>query len=326
MNKDMSKGMRVLVTGGAGRLGINLCKNFISNGFQVRIFDLDNERNRKSVRELGRKADIVWGDVTQPDSVRGALEGVDLVVHMAGILPPVTCEKPDLARKVNVGGTGTVVEMIKERGGNIPLIFTSSVAVFGPTPSAREPVSVAKNRPNPRDIYGETKLEAENLIRQSGLDYLILRLTAVMYFTYEVSDLKRMFSVPPDNRIEFCHPDDLELAILNSAKNFDAVKGNTLIVSGGPEQRMLYKNMVGSVLNVMGLPLPPSDKFAREPFYLDWYDTTESQKLLDFQRKSFGDYLNDYSRGLTRRYSALFLPFMRYFVSPLFGRAVVQFM
>ncbi|GAH22381.1 unnamed protein product, partial [marine sediment metagenome] len=38
------------------------------------------------------------------------------------------------------------------------------------------------------------------------------------------------------------------------------------------------------------------------------------------------DYLKDYSRGLTRRYSALFLPFMRYFVSPLLGRAVVQFM
>jgi UDP-glucose 4-epimerase len=326
MIKGERRGMRVLVTGGAGRLGINLCKNFVNNGFQVRIFDLDNERNRKSVRELGRKADIVWGDVTQPDSVRGALEEVDLVVHMAGILPPAAYEKPDLARKVNVGGTRTLVETIKEKGGNIPLIFTSSVAVFGPTPNAKEPVSVKNNRPNPRGAYGETKLEAENLIKQSGLDYLILRLTAVMYFTHEVSDLKRMFSVPPDNRIEFCHPDDLELAILNSVKNFDAVKGNTLIISGGPEQRMLYKNMVSSLLNVMGLPLPSSDKFTREPYYLDWYDTSRSQKLLNFQRKSFGDYLNDYSRGLTRKYSALFLPFMRYFISPLFGRAVVQFM
>jgi nucleoside-diphosphate-sugar epimerase len=287
---------------------------------------LDNERNRKSVKELGGKAEILWGDVTQPDSIRKALEGADMVVHMAGILPPVAYQKPELARKVNVGGTKTIVDLINEKGGRIPLIFTSSVAVFGPTPNAAEPVSPERNAPNPRGAYGETKLEAENLIKESGLDYLILRLTAVMYFTHDVSDLKRMFSVPLNNRVEFCHPDDLALAILNAVKGFEAIKGNTLVISGGPAQRMLYKEMVGSLLNVMRLPLPPAGKFTREPYYLDWYDTTRSQDLLRFQRKSFTDYLRDYSGGLTRRYSALFLPFMRYLVSPLFGRAVVRFM
>jgi nucleoside-diphosphate-sugar epimerase len=200
------------------------------------------------------------------------------------------------------------------------------VAVFGPTPEATEPISPERNAPSPRGAYGETKLEAENLIKQSGLDYLILRLTAVMYFTHDMSDLKRMFSVPLNNRVEFCHPDDLALAILNAVKNFEAIKGDTLVISGGPDQRMLYKEMVGSVLDVMGLPLPPADKFTREPYYLDWYDTSRSQELLKFQQKSFADYLRDYTKGLTRRYTTLFLPFMRYFVSPLFGKAVVQFM
>jgi hypothetical protein len=89
---------------------------------------------------------------------------------------------------------------------------------------------------------------------------------------------------------------------------------------------MLYGEMVGSVLGVMGLPLPPSRKFTREPYYLDWYDTSRSQALLKFQRKTFADYLKDYSKGLAGRYTALFLPFMRYFVGPVFGRVVVQFM
>jgi nucleoside-diphosphate-sugar epimerase len=318
--------MRVLVTGGAGRLGINVCKTFLKDGFQVRVFDLENERNRKSVKELGRKADILWGDVTQPDSVRKALEGVDVVVHMAGILPPVAYERPELARRVNVGGTKLIVDLIKEKGSHIPLVFTSSVAVFGPTPNAAEPVSADTNEPNPRGAYGETKFEAESLIKASGIDYAILRLTAIMYFTHEVSDLKRIFSIPLDNRIEFCHPDDLALAVLNAVKRFDAVKGSTLVVSGGPDQRMLYRDMVGSILDIMGLPLPPVHKFTPEPYYLDWYDTSRSQELLKFQRRSFADYLKDYSGGLTRRYSSLFLPFMRYFVSPLFGKAVVQFM
>jgi hypothetical protein len=88
---------------------------------------------------------------------------------------------------------------------------------------------------------------------------------------------------------------------------------------------MYYQDMVGSIMGIMGLPLPPAHKFTQEPYYLDWYDTSGSQELLNFQRKTFADYLRDYAGGLTRRYSTLFLPFMRYFVSPLFGKAVVQF-
>ncbi|MDY6893455.1 MAG: NAD(P)-dependent oxidoreductase [Chloroflexota bacterium] len=318
--------MRILVTGGAGRLGINICRALLNSGFQVRVFDLDNERNRKSIKRLGGRAEVLWGDITQPDSVREALEGVDTVVHMAGILPPVAYEKPELARMVNVGGTETIVAQIKEKGRYIPLIFTSSVAVFGPTPNAEEPISPNRNAPNPKGMYGETKLEAENVIKASGIDYLILRLTAVMYFDHEVSDLKRMFSVPLNNRIEFCHPDDLAVAVVNAVRQFDDLTGNTLVISGGPDQRMLYKDMVGSILRVMGLPLPPADKFTREPYYLDWYDTSKSQKLLDFQRKTFAHYLEDYSSGLKKRYSALFIPWMRYFVGPLLGKVVVRFM
>ena len=135
-----------------------------------------------------------------------------------------------------------------------------------------------------------------------------------------------MFTIPVNNRIEFCHADDTASAILNAVKNFDAVKGNTLVISGGSNQRMLYKDMLSAILGVLGLPLPPVHKFTREPYYLDWYDTKKSQELLRFQQKTFADYLKDYSRELTRRYCSLFMPFMRHFVGPVFGKLVVQFM
>lgn len=318
--------MRVLITGGAGRLGINVCQAFLKDGFQVRVLDLDTPRNRKSVRELGEKVEVMWGDVTQPELVRRAIEGVDTVVHMAAILPPVAYEKPELAVRVNVGGTRVIVDLIKEKGGRIPLVYTSSVAVFGPTPGATEPISPDRNGPHPRGAYGETKLQAENLIKEAGIDHVILRLTATMYLAFEVSDLKRMFSVPLNNRIEYCHPHDTATAILNAVKNFDAVNGSTLVISGGREQRMLYGDMIAAILGVLGLPVPPARKFTREPYYLDWYDTSKSQVLLCFQRKTFVDYLKDYSRELARQYSPLFRPFMRCFVGPVFGKMVVQFM
>ena len=317
--------MRVLITGGAGRLGITVCKAFLQDGADVRVFDLDNPGNRKSVKGLNGKAEILWGDITKPDSVQKALEGVDAVVHMAGILPPVAYEKPKLAQKVNVDGTRIIVDLIKEKGDNIPFLFTSSVAAFGPTPQATKPLCPNKNVPHPKGAYGETKLQAENIIKESGIDYVILRLTATMYLSFKMSDLRRMFTVPLNNRVEYCHPSDTAAAILNAVKNFDKVKGNTLVISGGPEQRMLYKDMIRAMMGIMGLPLPPARKFTTKPYYLDWYDTAKSQELLKFQRHTFADYLKDYSKELARQYGACFLPFMRRFVGPVFGKLIVQF-
>lgn len=316
--------MRVLITGGAGRLGTTVCKKLMQNGFQVRIFDIDTARNRKGVRALGQAAEIVWGDITEPDSVRQALPEVDAVVHMAAVLPPVADDKPELAYRVNVEGTRVLVDLIREKGGHIPLVYTSSVAVFGPTPRATEPLDPDRHEPHPEGGYAVTKLQAENVIKESGLEYVILRLSATIYFDLGIGDVKRVFSIPLDNRVEFCHPDDTALAILNAVKNFEAVKGHTLVVSGGPEQRMLYKDMVGAMLGTMGLPLPPQHKFTQRPYYLDWYDTSKTRELLRCQRKTFTDYLGDYSRALAKKYSVLFLPFMCYFVGPVFGKAIVQ--
>jgi UDP-glucose 4-epimerase len=316
--------MRVLVTGGAGRLGASVCRMLRKKGFQVRVFDLPSPRNLKSVEESGGQTEVVWGDITDGSAVRMALEGVDAVIHMAAILPPATDANPALARKVNVEGTRVLVDAVRDRGGEIPLVFTSSVAVFGATPAAAEPVSVDRNPPSPLDVYGQTKLEAENLIRASGLGCVILRISAAMYTVFEMSDIRRMYGIPLDNRVEMCHPDEVSLAIVNAVKNFKAARGNTLIISGGSKGRMLYKDMMRGILGVLRLPLPPARKFSRQPYYLDWYDTSKSQELLHFQHKTFGDYLADYSGALSRRYSPVFLPLMCYIVAPLFGKLAMQ--
>ena len=318
--------MLVLVTGGAGRLGTTVCQKLKDEGFQIRVFDLDTPRNRKSIREIGARVDVIWGDITSHESVREAMDGVDAVVHMAGILPPVSEEKPKLANKVNVGGTRVLVDLLKEREPGMPFVFTSSVAVFGPTPDATRPLSAEKDSPQPDCTYGRTKLEAEELIRQSGIEHVILRLSAAMYTVFGIGDMKRIFSIPLNNRLETCHPEDVAVAIVNALSRFDDVKGHTLVVSGGPDHRTTYREMIARILNVIGLPVPPAKKFSQEPCYLDWYDTSKSQELLRFQHRTFGDYLNDYRKELCRKFSPLFLPFMCSFVGLLFGKAIVRLM
>jgi len=313
---------RVLVTGGAGRLGMRVCRVFLDDGFDVRVLDLSTGRSRKRVRRLGERAEVMWGDITQPDSVRQALEGVDAVVHLAGLLPPVTDDQPERAFGVNVGGTRVLVDLIKEKGGRIPLVFTSSIAVFGATPDATEPVSVERNGPNPQEVYGETKCRCEELIKEAGIDYVILRMSAA--FDLDLGAVKLMFRLPLTNRFEFCHPDDAILAIVNAVKYFEAARGNTLLIAGGLGQRMTYADVIGGALGVLGLPLPPARKFDQTPYCVDWYDTASSQELLHYQRKTYADFRQDMVRDFSRQFTPLFVPLMRYFVGPLFGRIIVR--
>ena len=308
--------MRVLITGGTGHLGIGVCKAFVKDGFNVRLLC-----HKKQGKSLGSDLEIVWGDITQPDSVKKAVNGVDVVVHMAGLVQPLTEAKPELATRVNVEGTRTMVNLIKERAERVPFVFTSSAAVFGPCPDATGLLHPDRTPCNPTSVYAETKLRSENLIKESGIGYVILRLTSVPDPRRRISDFKtQMFTIPLKNRVEFCHADDLALAILNAVKNFDRVEGSTLMIGGGPSQQMLYEDMLRVILKSFGLPLPPRRKFSEEPFPLDWYDTTGSQELLKFQHKT----LNDYCQDLARQFPAPLIALMRHFIGPVFGRIIVR--
>ena len=310
--------MRVLITGATGHFGPVVCRAFLRDGAEVRVL-----LHRRKIKGLGTAVETMWGDITQPDSVKRAVEGVDAVVHLAAMVEPMTEQNPELASRINVSGTQTIVDLIKDRSESIPFVYISSAAVFGPTPDAPECLHPDRNPCNPASVYARTKLQAEDLIRESGIDYVILRLTSVPYQKISLNDMKaQMFIVPLENRVEFCHPDDATLAIVNSVKYFDKVKGRTLMISGGPSQRMRYKDLVDVAMGTFGLPLPPRHKFAEEPFALDWYDTSESQSLLNYQNKT----LDDYSRDLARQFPAPFLALMRHFIGPVFGRLIVRLM
>jgi len=310
--------MRVLVTGAAGHFGPSLCRAFLRDGADVRVL-----LHRRKIKGMGTAVETMWGDITQPDSIKRAVEGVDAVVHLAAMVEPMTEQNPELASRINVGGTKTIVDLIKDRGVSIPFVYISSAAVFGPTPDATECLHPDRNLCNPASVYARTKLQAENLIRESGIDYVILRLTSVMYEKFTLDDIQhQMFIVPLETRIEFCHQDDANLAVVKSVKYFDKVKGRTLMISGGPTQRMRYKDMVAVSLGTFGLPVPPRHKFAEEPFALDWYDTSGSQALLNYQNKT----LDDYSRDLAAKFPAPLIVLMRRIIGPAFGRLIVRLM
>jgi nucleoside-diphosphate-sugar epimerase len=318
--------MRVLVTGGAGRLGIDVCNILLKNGFQVSIFDLDTISTRNNLKHLRGPVKDITGDVTRPDSVGPALRGVDAVLHMAALLSVNTVSNRELATKVNVGGTRTIVEAIRGEKRAMPLIYTSSVAVFGPSPDASSQLDADHYIPKPKGEYAETKFEAEEVIRASGIDYVILRLgTHWQNQIFSRNEFRYMFRIPLDNRIEIVHPDDTATAIVHAVRDFERVKRNTFVISGGPACRMLHRDRVKAITKVLGLPMPPVERFNQSPAPMDWYDTKKSQRLLQFQQRTFNDCLLDYHKELARRFTPFFPLLMRYVIGPIFGRLIVRY-
>jgi len=107
---------------------------------------------------------------------------------------------------------------------------------------------------------------------------------------------------------------------VHAVQRFEKVKGETLIVSGGPRNQMYYHEFITRAMGELGLPCPPEDKFFSGPAHLDWYDTSESQDLLEYQTRTLDDYLHDVYQPIPRPAQAL----MRRVIGPLFGGLIVR--
>ena len=93
------------------------------------------------------------------------------IVHMAAITDVDFCEShPHEAHRVNVLGTEHIVSACKHL--RVPLVYISSAAVF----DGEKPHYVEHDVPGPVNVYGETKYKSEQIIQQSGIDFMIVRI------------------------------------------------------------------------------------------------------------------------------------------------------
>ena len=124
--------MLTLVTGSTGYLGCELVRELRQQDRPVRAL----ARTTESAQRLaGTGAEIVLGDVTDPESLPAALEGVQRVFHMAGVVGHRRRDEPRLTA-VNVTGSANLLEAAQKAGVE-RVVYTSSVGAMGPASQAR---------------------------------------------------------------------------------------------------------------------------------------------------------------------------------------------
>jgi nucleoside-diphosphate-sugar epimerase len=288
----------VLVTGAFGLVGSATIRQLRADGRRVVATDLDIPANRKRAAALLPATDVQWADLTDPAAVAALLRDVSpaAIIHLAAIIPPVCYARPALARRVNVDATGFLINAAKTLPAPPRFIQASSVAAYG----ARNPhritdVLTADTPLRPSDIYGAHKVEAEQLVRGSELDWVVLRLggvlTAEPRFDIDLDTIYFEASLPVDGRIQTVDVRDVARAFV--AATTAPVVGETLLIGGDDSHRHVQGDIAPASAAAMGLVggVPPGRKGNPDSdadwFATDWMDTTRSVEALQFQRVSW---------------------------------------
>jgi nucleoside-diphosphate-sugar epimerase len=151
--------MRVLITGGTGFIGSRLALRCAGRGDEVLVLAQENTEAESANREALESAgvELRLGSVTDPESVRRAMEGVDLVVHLAATQHEMNVPDEKF-QAVNVEGTRNVLDGAAEAHVR-RVVHGSTIGVYGKPNGVLDETSPV----DPDNIYGVTKLEGERL-------------------------------------------------------------------------------------------------------------------------------------------------------------------
>lgn len=152
--------MHILVTGGSGFIGSHLVRQLVEQGHRVRVLDNLSSGRRELLGPALPAVVFVEGDIRDPATVEAAVQGVDLIIHLAALVSVIeSVEQPLRAQAINATGTLHVLEAARTAGVR-RVVQASSCAVYGNTETL--PVSEAEP-PQPLSPYATTKLAAEHL-------------------------------------------------------------------------------------------------------------------------------------------------------------------
>ncbi|MCR4439047.1 MAG: NAD-dependent epimerase/dehydratase family protein [bacterium] len=222
--------MKTLVTGANGFIGSHLVEGLVQQGHQVRCL----VRASSNLRWLhGLDIELVQGSLADAFSLEPALGGMQVVFHLAGATKAASREGFFAA---NTQGTATLLDACRAAG-CLRVVFVSSQAAAGPSDGTRAKSEL--DQPTPLTAYGESKLQAELLVREYAAEgeAVIVRPPVVygprdrdvlVLFRYVAHRVCPLLGRGP-RLLSIVHVDDLVSGLLLAATSAKA-PGNTYFV------------------------------------------------------------------------------------------------
>jgi dihydroflavonol-4-reductase len=248
--------VKLLLTGGSGFIGSRLALAGRDRDLEVVVTGrLNTDAERSRVDELLRAGSTFEeGQLQEPAFARRIVAGCDLVIHLAAAQHEANV--PDAYyERVNVGGTRALIEASCAAGVR-RFVYGSTIGVYG---SAAEGMLDEDSPPRPDNVYGRTKLAAEELVREYAgkLETCIVRITE----TYGPGDFRllKLFRAidkgaflmigDGENKRQVMHVKDLVRG-LQLVSRHPAAVGETFVLPGN--EVMTTREMVAAIASALG--------------------------------------------------------------------------
>ena len=189
----MSK--QIIITGGLGYIGTELCKIYSGYSWNDKITIIDNRFISERVNQLRNwNIEFIHGDILDKELVKKYISNADIVHHLAGITSvPRTKKESDEKSDAKIRetadlGTKNILEFLPR---NSKIIFPSTHVVYEGIGSVEKDI-VEDEKPKPILTYASSKYLNEKQLKESGKNYVILRLGSVYGYSTDTARIDIM--------------------------------------------------------------------------------------------------------------------------------------
>ena len=289
---------KILVTGAGGTVGLQVIRFLLSEGkYEITALELKNRQVYRRLKHFRKRINIVYGDVNDEAIVDALVKDHDVVIHLAGVLPPLANIREELCDEIDFNGTKTIVDAIKNYNPECYLLYASSTSVYGKQEDYKNiNIKTSNDIDEDYDYYSKYKLKCEKYIRSSIKNFSILRLA---YILGDPGPEGLIYNVPLDCDMEVLSAEDAGYAFVSAIDFKRKLNKKTFNVSGGEKFRTYYRDYLVHVFSTYGLSLKfiASWMMAEKNYCGGYYtDGDDLEEILHFRSKNLDVYYNTLSK------------------------------
>ncbi len=277
---------KVLVTGAAGTVGVYVAKYLLAEGkYEVTLLDLKNKTVFNRLKRFKKRANIIYGDVTDRVLMEALVKDHDYIIHLASSRVPLADMKSGLANVIDYEGSENIIRAITYYNPKCHLFYASTTSMYKDikNPSVKSKINLTEF-----DYFDNAKFKTEKLIKEKLKNYTIYRVPLVLCDPLEENFI---YHINKNDEINFITKEDCAYAFVKGINYTDKLNKKTYNLAN--EESIIYKKLLNKVLEINGISWKyiMSRLFVEKNYYSPvCSDTFELEEIINYRSDSLNEY------------------------------------